>query len=309
MEEISCEQYRNILKSIDDDSDFEYAISETLTSNLKTDSLNILNTITILDAFLILLQLKVLSCGEELKLMRVCDKCGQKSDFNINLNNLLDNLAKDLDRSHSMKFEKRYQKNNNNVTIECDIPSFRHFTEMRDFRSNQKDNENYLSLFTSTFIKSVANHSLADCSLSDLFKIAQNIPYSVMLDINQYYITKLSNIFKKLLFVKSVCKNQFCKDELEIKMDISNMTDLMRILFKDSSATDMLSKYANVSMNCHFDYKMYDTLTPIELNHINEMINQSNKQQETASSNKDINLFEEYRLQTEGMVESPSEFK
>jgi hypothetical protein len=88
------------------------------------------------------------------------------------------------------------------------------------------------------------------------------------------------------------------------------MTDAIKVLFKDDSAINMLGQYANVSSKCHFDYGFYKNITPLELSIVYDMVVQSEASPEDKEkTNKEIDLFEQYRSETEGMVETPSEFK
>ena len=66
-------------------------------------------------------------------------------------------------------------------------------------------------------------------------------------------------------------------------------------------------KYINLSSTSHLDFSFYKNISPLELELLSKMVQDSQK--EEPSGNKEINLFEDYRSQTEGMIESPSEFK
>lgn len=302
IEEFSCEQYREILKSINDDYEFDYSLNKILQENI-IDKNFYLDKATILDKFIIVLQQKVHSCGEILKLIRVCDNCGDKTDFEINLNNLLDTLSKNFDRSFETSFKT------DDLELVCDMPLVdikqETIVDPTDFK---KRVDSYLF----SFIKSVRmNNScfdFKDCSFSEKIHFCENLPYQLILQMKNEFLAPIHSLFKDLLLVKNKCKNKMCGDELELKMDINNITDLIRILFKDSSLTNILSQYTNVTMNCHFDYNFFKNISPGELNIVTNLLESGANQDKQEQMSKDIDLFQEYRLQTEGMVESPSEF-
>jgi hypothetical protein len=299
MKEIDCEQYRDILKSIDDDTDFELTLNEVINYNLLDKS--IFSTITLIDKFVILLQLKVVSCGPILKLTRVCEKCESKTNFSIDLNKMLDDLSEKIDQSFSTTFH------NASISVTCDIPSL-----LLDETINveETDYNKKLDLYLYSFIKNIkvgnSEINLDEISLSDKIAICESLPFSLLLDIKNNFIDVLHKIFKNLLLLKTKCSNDKCEDSLELKMDFNNLTDLSKILFRDSSLANILGQYANISMNCHFDYNFYKNLSPGELDIVTNMLKSSEK--DNTKSSKDINLFEEYNVNAAGMVESPSEF-
>ena len=78
-------------------------------------------------------------------------------------------------------------------------------------------------------------------------------------------------------------------------------------MFSDSSAINILVKYINLSSTSHLDFNFYKNISPLELNILAKMMEDSQKDE--PSNNREMNLFEEYRSQTEGMEQTPSEFK
>jgi hypothetical protein len=55
------------------------------------------------------------------------------------------------------------------------------------------------------------------------------------------------------------------------------------------------------------DFNFYKNISPNELKILNKMIENSNKNTESPEP-KQMDFFEQYREQTKGMQESPSEF-
>ena len=301
--EINVEQYRNVLKCIDDDFDFEYSINELLKSNCTEDKFS-LSSLTIIDRFVAILQLKIHSCGSQLNLTRICDKCQTKTNFSINLNDLIDKLATKVDRS----FEKEY--NTAPFIINCDVPCIKE----DDLNLDKNNIHNRVDLYMYSFIKRLTindNHvNLDDFSYEDRIQVCNNIPFSIINYIKNDYIDSIHSMFSDLLIKDAVCSSDDCKDVLSIKFDITSLTDAIKLLFRDSSNTSILSQYASLGMNCHFDFEFYKNICPAELNIIDNMVKNSLKTvEQEQTTNNDINLFEEYPLNNEGTVEYPSEFK
>lgn len=301
--EINVEQYRNILKCIDDDSDFDYSTNNLLNINCVDRDFN-LKDATIIDRFIILLQLKIHSCGSMLNLTRVCDKCQEKTNFSLDLNELIEKLATKLDCS----FEKQY--NLDSFRVLCDVP-------LVDDSILQFDKNNLnerIDFYMYSFIKKLYVNekiiNLNEFSIQDRIKICSNIPFSCINTIKSEYIDKIHSIFSDLLIKDAECSNKNCKDVLSIKFDITSLTEVNKLLFRDSSNAGILSQYANLGMNCHFDFEFYKNICPAELNIIENLVKNSMKTDEQQQkTNNDINMFEEYSLNQGQMVETPSEFK
>lgn len=301
--EINVEQYRNILKSIDDDSDFEYSINNLINCNSIDDSFSI-KDITIIDRFTILLQLKIHSCGSILNLTRICDKCQEKTNFSLDLNDLIEKLSTKIDCS----FEKQYKLEF--LQVLCDVP----LVEDSILQFNKNDLGERIDFYMYSFIKKLYINektiNLHEFSTQDRVKICNNIPFSCINTIKGEYIDKIHDIFSDLLIKDAECSNKKCKDILSIKFDISSLTDVAKLLFRDSSNTSILAQYANMGMNCHFDFEFYKNICPAELNIIESLVKKSvNTSEENKKTNNEINMFEQYSLNQDEMVETPSEFK
>lgn len=305
MYEINCEQYRDILKSVEDSDNFNYYTNKLLTENI-TDQYSLLRdgfTPTLIDKFIIMLQLKAYSCNTNLSLTRECSKCATKTDFVIDLNKLIDNLAPVVDRS----FKKTITVGSYSVV--CDIPSINLNPNAEVFTDDQKLNR-YLYSFISDISLSDNKLLLPTRPDDEKFRICQSLPYNVTYAVKTQFVDDIHNIFKELLFFKTKCNDKKCGDELEIKFDILNIDDIVKLLFRDSNNTNMLQQYASVSNHCHFDYSFYKSICPAELETLYNMITESSKSDNAEeNTNQDIDLFQQYRSQTQGMVESESEFK
>lgn len=294
MYEISCEQYRNILKTIDDDFDFEFSINSVLIENLYDKTVNLQN-FTIIDKFTIILQLKVHSCNSNLNLTRICDKCDTKTDFSIDLNSMIDSLAISIDKS----FEEVIHFNSIDVT--CDVPAINFIEE---FLYDKNDHSARLDDYMYSFIKYVNINgnfiNLNKMSRNDKIKICESLPFEIMIYIKNNFIDTIHTIFKDLLIVSIPCSNDVCKDTIVMNFDVNHMTDIIRILFRDTSSINMLGQYAGISNNYHLGYSFYKNICPSELDILYNMISKTNKSSDNS---------EDYSSKSDTIVESPSEFE
>lgn len=300
--EISSEQYREISKCIDDDEDFEYATNNLLLENSK-DLLDI-HHLTIIDKFVLLLQLKIHSCGSILELTRICDKCKEKTNFSVDLNDLITNLSNKIDCS----FEEEYEFPN--IKVICDVPLV-----STDFFQHDKNNViDRINLYLFSFIKKIIvdgkTVELYKFFFNERMKICSTLSLQIVNHIKENYIEKLHSLFSDMLITNTVCSNDKCKDVLYIKFNINSLIDVNKFLFRDASNSSILSQYINLSMNCHLDYNFYNNICPAELNIIEKLVNNSLKKPEKQEkSNNDINMFEQYKLKDQQMIENPSEFE
>ena len=303
MYEINCEQYREILKSIDDDFEFDFTLNQLLMTNMYDKTVN-LEEFTVIDRFVMLLQLKIHSCDSMLNLVRACEKCKTQTTFSIDLNKFIDSLAKSIDQS----FEKVFQFDTMRLIL--DVPSIKLNDE---FIFDREDFSKRLDFYLYSFIKSLYLYD-TDVELDkrpndEKIAICQDIPLEVMMKVKTEYIDPLHKIFQDLLIVRVQCSNDKCKDELEMHFDVTNMTDVTKILFRDSSSINLLAQFANVSSTCHFDHGFYKSICPAELNIISNMVKKGNEEESAPPpADQDTNLFDQYPLDSAGMVESPSEF-
>jgi len=301
MRELDCEQFRNILKVLHEDEEFDFILNSVIKTNLYESDYK-LSDFTILDKFVIYLQLKIRSCGEKLLLTRVCDKCGEKTNMNIDLNVIINRLAPFIDKSFGTTFKF------NNMSVFCDIPSIKE----NDYNDSDKiDMNKKLNFYLYSFIKTLnigdKTIDLESFEESEKIKICETLPFPIMNNIRETYLNVINSNLLNVMFLDNVCKNESCKNGFTINLDINNMNDLIRIIFSDESALNILVRYANISTNSHFDFSFYKNISPNELNILNKMIENSSKSPENQPT-KEMDFFEQYREQTKGMQESQSEF-
>jgi hypothetical protein len=301
--ELNCEQFRNILKVLEEEQEFDFILNDILEKNLY-DSFYKIEDFTVIDKFIIYLQLRIRSCGPNLNLVRICDKCNEKTKLNINLNSIIDKLAPVVDRS----FQKTFTFVNSE--IECDLSYIsRNDNSQYDRSDYNKRLDHYLFSFIKNmkFLNNDIKIDFRNLDETSKSQICEAIPFEIINTIKNEYIDKINETLYNTLFIDNVCKNQNCKSIFSVNLDINNINDIIRIFFSDSSALNILVKYINLSSTSHLDFSFYKNISPLELDILAKMM--EDNQKEEPSSNKEIDLFEEYRSQTDGMQQTQSEFK
>lgn len=301
MYELNCEQFRNILKVVDENEELDFILNEILINNLYNTSYK-LSDFTIIDKFVIFLQLRIRSCGSKLKLVRICDKCDERTDINIDLNDTINILSPKIDKSFGKYFSYP------NIEIFCDLPSIKYDDNQNSDNGDlSKKIDNYLYSFIKTIKIKDTIINLEDLKNNEKIKVCESIPFSIINEIRQESVDVINQLLYETLFISNVCKNNNCKNPFTLNLDVNHINDIIRILFSDTSALNLLIKYVNLSTNSHLDFQFYKNISPAELDIISDMIQKSNSRSEEPSS-KEVDLFEEYRNQTKDMKESPSEF-
>lgn len=304
MKEIDCEQYREILKVIDDDFEFEFALTQMLLSNMFDKTIK-LEEMTVIDKFVICLQLKIHSYDTKLNLTHVCEKCESRTNFAIDLNTVIETLAESIDKSFESIFDF------GRMRLVCDIPAIRLDEEFLFDKENYNQRlDHYLYSFLKVIYMDDKIVDLYSLPYEHRIAVCESLPYEVVYHIKANFIDPLHRIFQKLLIVQSKCSNDKCAEVLTMNFDTNNMTDVIRILFRDNSSVNFLAQIADVATNCHLDYAFFKNLSPAELNIIDHRMRQSHKSaEEEQKTNQDINMFDQYRMESAGMVESASEFQ
>jgi len=113
--ELNIRQLKNIVKTIlnNDDVALVYAFNDLIKENCK-ENIDILD-ITILDRFLILLNMRIVSIGNIQTVQLTCDETQKPYEIIVDYNQLVDNIA-------SINFDDIVNITNKNITIEYGIP-------------------------------------------------------------------------------------------------------------------------------------------------------------------------------------------
>jgi hypothetical protein len=306
--ELSVSQYMIILKSIEDNElDLIYTLNDIIRHNI----ISIFDTdkLTTLDRFIIFLALKINSCSSHLVLSSSCEKCGTQSSIKMNLNTLVDNLGERIDKSFAKTLTIE------SFIVNCDIPTIATDYKIQEYgalRNVNKTNIDFvLNNYIASHIKSIIiGGNKIDFNLlsyDEQIIVVGAIPSIVTDYIKKYFLANIHDAVSNFDFLKIPCTKKECKEELEIKFDITNIIDVIKIIFKDSSANSVLSEMARVCEESHLGGDMVMNLSPMELHYLFNAYQQSKSDQST-NQNKDRDLFDEYSKETQELSESPSEF-
>jgi hypothetical protein len=302
-QELTVIQYKDLHKQMGDKEDFIGMLNSLLASNgpWRFDT----NSLTIIDRFVIFLYLKIYSCGKDLPFTRICDKCNTETSKSFDLNNMLDTIAPVVDRSFKSVFPfKNYQ-------IICDIPNIAcadSYIQDIDDINDQLDNYLFSHIRGVVINKNIFNTN----SQKDMKAVLPHILMSDILSIKDKFIDPLYKSFTDLSLMEMHCSNDKCKSEIfKLNFSTGNITDIIKILYNDDSLDNILSIITDVSANYHLDYKFYENISPLELDIIFAKLiksHQSEAPKEQIQENQSTDLFDQYRSETKGMVEQPSEF-
>lgn len=296
--EFSNEQYRNLLKVLDDDQGFDRQLEKTFHEIFENSQ--IVKLLTMIDKFVVFLQMKIYSYSEDLVLTMTCDKCGFQTKISKNLNSLLDDLANTIDKPFGQMLEiKKY-------VFHLDVPpAFGNFitSDTIDDKINK-----YLYSFIKNIFLDGKNFHLDSKDSSSKNIICKSLPFDVMLTLKGHVIDPIYKILKNILEIKKKCSNPACSEILNLSFDANTLDDAIKILMKDDSAVNFIAEYASIASKTHLGYDFFQNTTPAEMKLISAFLEKEESSKEETSS-KEINMFEKYRLETEGMVESDSEFK
>lgn len=298
-QELTNDQYRCLLKVIDDETEIEffYHLNQILKDNLISDF--DYNTLTTIDRFIICIYLKLYSCSPSISLSRVCDKCGIPFDINLDLNQLITNLGPDIDRSFSTRISFE--------TFVCimDIPSVN--TEYKLFEHGLLNNENkkdfdnlYDNYILSHIRKLVINDNLIsfdDLKMSDRKLIFRQLPAGLINNIKNDFLNPIHHSLSDLSFLNTCCPVHSCKQKFDLKFEITTISDLIKILFKDNSINSLLMNIFNLSSQpVAINPEFIMSISPMESNIMMDYLKQVNTSAEK-SEPKQTDMFE-----------SPSEF-
>lgn len=305
--DLDFEQHKCIIKILDDDDlEFISTLNEIIHENLVSEF--DANRLTTLDRFIIFLSLKINSCGSEIVLSKKCDKCDEVTNVKMDLNMLVDNIAPNIDRKFTsyLQFEQ--------FGAVCDIPTIKTeyeiytFNHLRniEFRSFDFNLNNYVFSHITDITIGSQRINMNDIAHEHRMTILNKIPAGLTRKIQNEFLSVIHESVLDIDFLKIICKE--CKEEFEIKFDINNINDVLKVIYKDDSLENLLHTLINVSSQTYLG-SYIGKLSPLEVNSINKILQKSQKESEESQRNpKDIDLFTKYRDETSHMDESPSEF-
>lgn len=302
--ELSWDQLRSIIKIIDEKNiEFIYQLNNILLEN-KLEDIDIDN-LTILDRFVIFIQLKLHSCGSILSLGIECGNCQTKIKLNADLNEILNKIARLIDK----KFTREII--NPPYRIICDIPTIK--TEYEIFKALQiYDSEqilmemnidNYVLSYIKNMYISDNFVDLDSFSYKDRLMVFHKIPSKVLDKIKHNFLDPINDSIKNISFVDFLCQNKKCEEKISFNFSFTNINDFLKIVYRDYSVESLLQDIMSISIKTQLGGDFISKMTPIEM----EIMMNFVRQQEASSvpeSPESRDLFEEQLK----MKESPSEF-
>lgn len=308
--ELSSHDYSILLKALDDnDIDFSYTLNDIIKNNLI--STFDFSTLTTLDRFVIFLALKINSCGSMLVLSSNCPECSTKSTIEMDLNILVDNLGERIDRS----FKKTIKENL--FTICCDIPSIDQDYKILEYGALKNISKTSIDfLLDNHLVSHIKGINLGEhvidmhgLSYEDQIVTANALPVKVVNAVRNSFLNDLHSLVSDFDFLKIKCSNKKCACEMEVKFDISNINDIIKIIYRDSTYLSLISEMVVVSDGTHLGGDFISNMAPIDVRKLAQQLNSANSaQHKDSNSSTEQDLFDEYANQTQGMQKSPSEF-
>lgn len=308
--ELSNAQYKVILKNIDADNHlgFLHNINRIIEDNSMTP--DILNKLTVIDRFIIMTYLKIHAIGQNLELKRICNKCVSENRLFLDLENMLSFLSDKIDKS----FRQYISIDDYPITMICDVPSIKkeYSTLISAANSNidqtSLDNrlDNYLTSFIAGFKINKNEYILDHMDKTEQQALLANIPHSMITHIKDEYISKIHDIFNKVVFFKFKCSK--CSDDFELKLHSDNIHDMTKMIFRDASLEMLLGDYYVISTKSHLTGDFLDTLSYSEikiLKHFTEIASETPKDNKTNTD--DFSLLSSYNSEVAHMPSSSSD--
>jgi hypothetical protein len=223
-------------------------------------------------------------------------------------------LANTVDRS----FESTIKLDG--FSIICDIPSIQ--SEYQVLKNAEqfgikKDNidfhlNNRMLLYMKHIFVSNTNLNINNLSYSEKLQIIQKIPAKLTKLVAEGYLDKIEELANNVSIIKLKCNGKIgkdsCDDTLEKNFNVYTINDTLRLLYKDNSNEGILRDYFTLGMNAHIASLLPNMIPKdiITLMQFNKSLNKSDRKDEEMPHTD--NIFEEYRKQTAGMKETPSQF-
>jgi hypothetical protein len=309
--ELDNSQYRTILKNVNDEShvDFIYNLNEILKNNI-VDNIEF-NDLTILDRFIIIIYLKILCYGPFLELSKQCEECDNKVNVRFDLNNLLDILGSQVDRSFRTVVSHPAHK----LNIICDLPTVRQEFELLLSDANNSKLKNIvddnINKYLTGYIRGITVDStekrLDTLTPVERRIIVNKIPSQLILAVKSQFVDPLYKLFSGIEFLEMECKE--CKQVTNIKLETEGLLPLLKTLFQDNAVENVFRDYFNITSVGHMDASFIEQITPKELNLLIEFVKASQKKDEPInSSDNSVDLFADSSALAGNTRTTPSEF-
>lgn len=306
--ELSVSQYKTILKALfDNDVDFIFTLNNIIEQNII--NYPAYNKLTTIDRFVIFLALKIHSCSSIIVLSSKCEKCLTTSTIKMDLNTLIDNLATRIDKSFRKIIEYSH------FIVECDIPTIETDYKIHEYsllhNIDKTSIDNKLNNYILTHIKEIYIDDKAinnnKLTYPERLAVLDKLPAKLLINIQEHFLKDIHALVADFDFMKIQCTGKKCEEIVDIKFDINNINDIIKIIYKDHSFESILMEMANISSQTYLGGEFLSNIAPVELHMLSDKLEKTEKSN-VPQQPKERDLFDEYREQTNTMIESPSEF-
>lgn len=290
--ELTNDQYRCLLKVLDDPTEVEffYQLNQTIKNNLITPfDVDLLTTI---DRFIICVFLKMYSCSSHISLTRVCEKCKNSSTINLDLSKSIPVLAPKIDKKFLTSIQYEMYR------CQVDIPTIK--TEYEIFENSLIKNEDRTSLdnvydnYIISHIKTLnVEDNLVDFNALDLKSkkmVFSKLPAGLIDNIRNEFLTPIHESLVDISFMDMSCVG--CKEKFDLKFQINFISDLIKIIFKDNSIGSLMMDVYNLGTAAHIDPNFLMQISPMEMGILVDYAKEINKQKSESKDEKQIDLFE-----------------
>lgn len=251
--ELTIRQLKIIIKSIlnGDDTALSMCFNDVIKDNCKEDIDAI--DLTVLDRFIILLNMRVISIGAEQSLQLTCDETQKTFTYTINYNDIVAQLE-------AIKLDSNMTSHYENITIEYGVPLAR---LSHQIPNNLSRYDNLTRAVRGLKIGD-SQFKLVTMDFYSLSRIIESIPKAISDEI-LVYLEAQGNKVNRVKYINS--KNPYTDKKIEQSMTLDDI-DLLRLL-KLAYKEDLHALYKSIYYMVHvlhFDAEYVEKLTVNEKN-------------------------------------------
>ena len=225
-----------------------------------------INSLTLIDKYIICLYLRIFSIGTNLSLSISCPECLAEFSHVMDINEFMESGIDILDKVYSGEVSV------NNFSAKLGIPTIgTEYEIIKHLTENKIKKESLDGILTHnviSYIKSITvsgtEIDFSKIPVNDSIKIFKTLPSTLFNKIQNEFIVPITEaIHPKILNIN--CKTKECNKKIDLELNLTNINDLLRLMFQETplkilEEIYLLGKYGNV------DPFYIDTLTPIERN-------------------------------------------
>ena len=249
-------------KTNDDIIEFVYHLNVLLKSLMVDDDYKF-EELTLIDKYVLAVQLRIHCMGESMQMVSRCQTCEEDTNISIDANEFITKNIQLLERDYSKTFT------HDAYTVTCQIPRIGHeyntLLSMKQLDISKDEPENILEYQTLAHIKEVTIGNVTfnpiNHSIEDSMKILRNLPIHLMTTVQRNFLFPLRDEFQNKIFTFN-CKTENCEP---IIMDLSTGTinQILKMLYNDSPS-NIIREIYYLSVNSHINPEFCMNITPIE---------------------------------------------